>query len=235
MGLLGSVDPLYVLSGVGVGFVVGLTGVGGGSLMTPILVLVFGVHPVTAVGTDLLYASVTKAVGTVVHGVGDTIDWGVGGLLASGSIPATALTLFLLNRTGIERGRDSGLITATLGAALVITAITVIFRQKIVAYAARRRDQNNPRHTRNLTVAVGATLGALVSISSVGAGAIGVTALILLYPGLSTARIVGTDIAHAVPLTLIAGLGHWLLGSVDLVIPCARCCLDRCQGSWRGA
>jgi uncharacterized protein len=218
MDLFGSVNPLYVLSGLVVGFIVGLTGVGGGSLMTPILVLLFGVHPVTAVGTDLLYASVTKAVGTAAHGVGDTIDWGVAGLLASGSIPATALTLIILQRFGIESGKFSGLITVTLGAALVITALTVIFRHQIVAYAARGRNEDHPRRTRNLTIATGAALGVLVSISSVGAGAIGVTALILLYPGLSIARIVGTDIAHAVPLTLVAGLGHWLLGSVDLLI-----------------
>ena len=172
----------------------------------------------TSVGTDLLYASVTKAVGTVAHRVGDTIDWRVAGLLASGSIPATALTLFMLNRFGIESGRGSGLITSTLGAALIITALTVIFRQQIVAYASRGRDKSHPRRTRSLTVATGAVIGVLVSISSVGAGAIGVTALILLYPGLSIARIVGTDIAHAVPLTLVAGLGHWLLGSVDLLI-----------------
>ena len=186
--------------------------------MTPILVLFFGVLPVTAVGIDLLYASVTNAVGAAAHGVGDTIDWGVAGLLASGSIPATVLTLFMLKQFGSESGRGSGLITFALGAALVITALVVIFRQRIVAYAAHGREGRNPQRTRKLTVAAGAVLGVLVSISSVGAGAIGVTALILLYPGLSTARIVGTDIAHAVPLTLVAGLGHWLLGSVDLLI-----------------
>src|SRR6476620_262463 len=103
MDLFGSVDPLYVLSGLGVGFIVGLTGVGGGSLMTPLLVLLFGVHPVTAAGTDLLYASVTKAVGTVTHAIGDTVDWGVAGLLASGSIPASVLALFMLKQFGIER------------------------------------------------------------------------------------------------------------------------------------
>jgi uncharacterized membrane protein YfcA len=216
MDIAGLINPLYVLSGLVVGFVVGLTGVGGGSLMTPILVLLFGVHPVTAVGTDLLYASATKAVGTAMHRVGDTIDWGVAGLLASGSIPATALTLFVLRKLGVEGG--DGLITTILGAALVVTALAVMCRRWIVTYAARIRGKDDPRRTRALTIVTGAVLGALVSATSVGAGALGVTALIILYPGFSTARIVGTDIAHAVPLTLVAGLGHWLIGSVDILI-----------------
>src|SRR4051794_29273808 len=107
MGMLGSVNPLYVLSGLFVGFVVGLTGVGGGSLMTPLLVLLFGVHPVTAVGTDLLYACATKAVGTAVHRVGGTVDWPIAGLLAAGSIPATALTLVAFRHFGAESGKVS--------------------------------------------------------------------------------------------------------------------------------
>ena len=210
-------NPLYALSGLFVGFVVGLTGVGGGSLMTPILVLLFGVHPMTAVGTDLLYASVTKAVGTAVHRVGDTIDWRVACFLATGSIPATALTLFLLQRFGLESG--NGLVMAILGAVLVVTSLAVMRRRWIITNAAHvLRSNVSPRRTRILTIAVGAVLGALVAATSVGAGAIGVTALILLYPELSTARIVGTDIAHAVPLTLVAGLGHWLLGSVDALL-----------------
>jgi uncharacterized membrane protein YfcA len=216
MDVPGIINPLYVLSGLVVGFVVGLTGVGGGSLMTPILVLLFGVHPVTAVGTDLLYAAATKAVGTAAHRVGGTIDWGVAGLLASGSVPATVLTLFLLRQYGVTGG--DGLITTTLGAALVVTALAVTCRRWIVARVTRMRGNDAPRHTRALTIITGAVLGALVSITSVGAGALGVTALILLYPRLSTARIVGTDIAHAVPLTLVAGLGHWIIGSVDGLI-----------------
>jgi uncharacterized protein len=147
MSLLSSIDPLYVLSGFGVGFLVGQTGMGGGALMTPILVLLFGVHPTTAVGTDLLFAAATKTIGTLAHSAHHTVNWGVVGWLASGSVPATAITL-------------------------------------------------------------------LVTISSVGAGAIGVTALLLLYPLLPMATIVGSDIAHAVPLTLVAGIGHWWIGSV---------------------
>jgi uncharacterized membrane protein YfcA len=150
------------------------------------------------------------------HRVGGTVDWGVAGLLASGSVPATVLTLFVLRRFGVEGG--DGLITTTLGAALVVTALAVTCRRRIVSYAARIRGKDDPRRTRALTIVTGAALGALVSATSVGAGALGVTALILLYPGLSTARIVGTDIAHAVPLTLVAGLGHWLIGSVDGLI-----------------
>jgi uncharacterized protein len=210
-----SVTLLYMLSGFGVGFLVGMTGVGGGSLMTPLLILLFGVHPTTAVGSDLLYAAATKTGGTLVHGLTRTIDWRVVGRLAAGSVPATAVTLLALARletTGIAAG---SLITWALSGGLFLTAIALIFRRQILVAYAARIGRLSPRRTLRLTIATGAVLGVLVSASSVGAGAIGMTALILLYPELSTERIVGSDIAHAVPLTLLAGMGHWILGSVD--------------------
>jgi hypothetical protein len=209
-------DPLYSLSGFAVGALVGMTGVGGGSLMTPILILLFGIHPATAVGTDLLYASATKTVGTAVHGVSRTVDWRVVGRLALGSIPMTALTLGMLSQLGAETAAVNTLITSVLSGALFATAIALLFRKKIVSRYGAYLMAMDPKKTRNMTIAMGAILGVLVSISSVGAGAIGVTALILLYPHLPMARIVGSDIAHAVPLTLIAGLGHWILGLTDL-------------------
>jgi uncharacterized membrane protein YfcA len=215
MEILGSIDPLYALSGFVVGALVGLTGVGGGSLMTPLLVLAFGVHPATAVGTDLLYASATKSVGTVVHGASRTIDWQIVGRLAAGSVPATAITLLALARYGKQLGLAHGLITSVLGVALIFTAVAVFFRKAIVDYFARRAGPANPRRTTALTILLGAVLGALVSLSSVGAGAIGMTVLLVLYPRAPVARLVGSDIAHAVPLTLLGGLGHWLMGSVD--------------------
>lgn len=214
--VLADINPLYSLAGVAVGILVGLTGVGGGSLMTPLLVLAFGFHPATAVGTDLLYASATKSVGTVVHGAGGTIDWRVVARLASGSVPATTLTLAWLAWTGAQLGSAAHLITATLGVALLATAVAILFRRQIVAYCQARIGLMSDRRAARSTIVLGALLGVLVSLSSVGAGALGMTALLILYPQLPTNRLVGSDIAHAVPLTLIAGSGHWLMGTVDL-------------------
>jgi uncharacterized membrane protein YfcA len=209
------IDLLYSASGLFVGFLVGLTGVGGGSLMTPILVLLFGIHPATAVGTDLLYAAATKAAGTLVHGMKGSVDWQVTTRLAAGSVPAATLTLILLHRYGMNSPRGAHLIQVVLGAALLITAVALIFRPQLTALAARRRREPGQARTLAFTILTGAILGVLVSLTSVGAGAIGVTVLLLLYPTLPTTRIVGSDIAHAVPLTLLAGAGHWLLGSID--------------------
>lgn len=213
-----AVNPFYSVSGFGVGLLVGLTGVGGGSLMTPLLVLLFGIHPATAVGTDLLYAAVTKSAGTVIHGIAKTIDWRVVGRLAAGSIPAMALTLALLSRFDVHGQTAGSLISTLLGIMLIVTAGSLIFRRRLLEFYASRIGELKPNRTLILTVATGAMLGVAVSLSSVGAGAMGVTALVLLYPRLPTARIVGSDIAHAVPLTLFAGLGHWLMGSVDWLL-----------------
>ncbi len=208
-------DPRYVVSGFGVGALVGLTGVGGGSLMTPLLVLLFRFHPGTAVGTDLLYASATKAVGTAVHGANRTVDWAIVGRMALGSVPASILSLYFLYALGVHGVAAAKLISVTLGFALMLTAVTLVFRNRIVAFVGAHFPEPNPKTTAYLTTILGAALGVLITLSSVGAGAIGVTVLILLYPRLATGRIVGTDIAHAVPLTLIAGLGHWWLGTVN--------------------
>jgi hypothetical protein len=206
--------PLYTLSGLVIGFIVGLTGVGGGSLMTPVLVLLFGVHPATAVGTDLLYAAVTKSAGTGMHGFNRAVDWRIVARLAAGSVPAAAATLVLLTLTGAQSQATGRLVSLVLGTMLVLTAISLFVRPRLMAFAARRPDMPLQRQAL-LTMATGVVLGVLVSISSVGAGAIGVSALMLLYPRLPVLRIVGSDIAHAVPLTLIAGLGHWIIGDVD--------------------
>jgi len=208
-------DPRFVVSGFAVGALVGLTGVGGGSLMTPLLVLLFHFHPGTAVGTDLLYASATKTVGTAVHGANKTVDWAIVGRMALGSVPAAILSLYFLYALGVHGVAAAKLISVTLGFALMLTAVTLIFRGRIVAFVAARFPEPSPQTTAYLTTVLGAILGVLITLSSVGAGAIGVTVLILLYPRLATSRIVGSDIAHAVPLTLVAGLGHWWLGSVN--------------------
>jgi hypothetical protein len=224
MHILQHIDPLYVLSGLLVGALVGFTGVGGGSLMTPLLILVFGVHPSSAVGTDLLYASITKMGGSTVHGFNKTIDWKVVGLLALGSVPLTLITIFALYELGVHTKAVQHVITNVLGVALLLTAISLILRQQIQRLYDRRIGELPPRLVAILTVLTGAVLGVLVTISSVGAGAIGVTALVLLYPKLPAQRIVGSDIAHAVPLTLLAGIGHSILGTINWTILLSLLC-----------
>jgi uncharacterized protein len=210
-----AIDPLYVASGFGVGLLVGMTGVGGGSLMTPLLILMFGTHPATAVGTDLLFAAATKTAGSAVHGFVRSIHWPAVIRLASGSIPASVLTLLVLSQLDLRTGSERMLINLVLCFGLLLTAASLIFRKAIMERHRKRLERVEPATTAKATVVAGVVLGVLVSISSVGAGAVGVTMLLLLYPRLPMATVVGTDIAHAVPLTLVAGMGHWMLGSVD--------------------
>jgi uncharacterized membrane protein YfcA len=186
--------------------------------MTPLLVLLFGFHPATAVGTDLLYASVTKSVGTAVHGKRHTVDWKIVGGLASGSVPASIVTLSLMGYFGVKGAGTAFVFNLLLGGALLVTSLTVFFRPLILRWAGHHIDTLEERRVTHWTVFIGVMLGVLVSITSVGAGALGTTALLILYPRLPVARVAGSDIAHAVPLTLIAGIGHWLMGSVDLVL-----------------
>jgi len=209
------IDPLYVASGFGVGLLVGMTGVGGGSLMTPLLILLFGIHPSTAVGTDLLYAAATKTGGSLMHGVSRSIHWPAVIRLACGSIPASILTMILMWQFELGAAAQRSLVNLVLCVALLLTATSLIFRKWILDRCRARMERIDARTTTIATVATGAALGVLVSISSVGAGAVGVTVLLLLYPRLPMATIVGSDIAHAVPLTLVAGAGHWALGTVD--------------------
>ncbi len=215
MNAISSMQFLYPISGFVVGLLVGLTGVGGGSLMTPLLILLFGIHPATAVGTDLLYAAATKSAGGIVHGLNRTVDLRVVRRLAVGSVPMTIVTIATLSYFDIRGDGVRQLIGAVLAFALLLTAFTLVFRNRIVARFAPGLSALSPNRIALLTVVVGGVLGILVSISSVGAGAIGVTALVLLYPKLPTARIVGSDIVHAIPLTLVGGIGHWFLGSID--------------------
>jgi uncharacterized membrane protein YfcA len=216
MALFGMIEPGYALAGVLVGFLVGQTGVGGGSLMTPLLILLFRIHPVTAVGTDLLFAAITKSVGTLVHGAHGTVDWRITVRLAMGSVPATLLTLLIASRLQMTGHGASSLIGGLLGTMLILTGIALLYQRRIARLLAPLMARIPERGIVLMTVLTGAVLGSLVSLTSVGAGAIGVTVLLLLYPTLSPARIVGSDLAHAVPLTLVAGAGHWWLGSVDV-------------------
>ena len=218
MSAIYSIAYLYTISGFAVGLLVGMTGVGGGALMTPILILLFGIHPAAAVGTDLLHAAATKTAGSVVHGLKGSIDWSVVRRLATGSVPMTVVTIAAMSALDINGAAGRNLVNAVLTLALIATAIALVFRGRIVARYADRLGRLAPKQVVALTVAVGAVLGTIVSLSSVGAGAIGVTCLLLLYPRLPAVKIVGSDIAHAVPLTFVAGIGHWFLGSVDFQV-----------------
>jgi uncharacterized membrane protein YfcA len=205
-----------ILPGFGIGLLIGLTGMGGGSITTALLIVIVGVAPVTAVGTDLLFAAVTKVAGAAVHARNRTVDWRIVGLLAGGSLPATVVTIWLLSRTplgspGVGRG-----ISLIIGAALVVSAVALLLRSRWpVGSPSRDETDRVGLKRRALTTALGLVLGVLVTVSSVGAGAIALAMLVFLYPNLPAARLVGSDIAHAVPLTLLAGLGHWYLGSID--------------------
>lgn len=207
------IDFPQALSGFVVGVIVGLTGVGGGSLMTPLLVLLFGIHPATAVGTDLLHAAITKSGGTFVHAKKNRVDWRITALLAAGSLPAAVITLFSLHAFTGGLG-SSKIITTTLGLALIFTGLALALRARMKRLSKAYGHVAHSRHP-GFTIATGVVLGILVSLSSVGAGALGITALIFLYPRLAAQRIVASDLAHAVPLTLVAGVGHWLFGDVD--------------------
>jgi uncharacterized membrane protein YfcA len=206
------------IAGLLVGTIVGITGVGGGALMTPILVLLFGIAPTTAVGTDLLYASVTKVFGTAVHHKHGTVDWQVVRRLASGSLPAAALTVWWMHSSGTGSVKG-GVIIFALGIALAITALGMLFKDQLHAFGTRLRVGDSERFKAMqpaLTVAAGVLLGVMVTMTSVGAGALGTVMLVYLYPlRLTAGRLVGTDLAHAIPLTLIAGLGHLSLGNVN--------------------
>jgi len=212
-------DLLNPLAGFVVGVLVGFTGVGGGALMTPLLVFFFGVAPQTAIGTDLLFASITKSVGTWVHGTRGSVDWLVLRRLASGSLPAAALTLLVIAYFPPEKELKSLLLPA-LGWALALTSAAMAFQPQLHRLGQRLRTTEPDRFKQMqpaLTVFAGALLGFLVTLTSIGAGALGVVMLVYLYPyRLTPAKLVGTDIAHAVPLTLVAGLGHLTLGNVDL-------------------
>ena len=204
----------YIIAGFVVGLLVGLTGVGGGSLMTPILVLFFHIKPAFAVGTDLLYAAITKRVGIFAHGKLGNIDWKIVRLLAYGSVPASIVTTLYLRQMDIASDSAVSTIKFWLGVALLVTSLSVIFRSQLAKFS-KREHLINAKFTPYLTVFLGLILGFLVTLTSVGAGALGVTALLIIYPNRLITTIIGSDIAHAVPLTLVAGLGHASLGTVD--------------------
>ncbi len=215
-------ELMYTAAGLGVGFIVGLTGVGGGALMTPLLVLFFGIAPSVAVGTDLLYAAITKTGGVWVHGRRGSVAWKIAGLLALGSVPAALATIGLLKVFAVNTRHFESVVTTALGGALMLTALALLFKERLRNYARRNapatQTDQDWKWLDAATIATGAVLGVVVTVTSIGAGAMGAVALFFLYPRLSTVQIVGTDLAHAVPLTAVAGMGHFYLGTVDTAL-----------------
>lgn len=226
-------DSIAILSGFAVGAIVGMTGVGGGSLMTPLLIGVFKLHPALAIGTDLWFAALTKTGGAVAHTRHGHVDWGITKLLLAGSLPAAVAMIALMHATGITKNWASAL-TLSLGIALLLTAVVVAYRQAWTAVGLKLERWLPEQHKPALTIASGAILGALVTLSSIGAGALGATLILLLYPRIQAQRLVGTDIAHAVPLTLVAGIGHATLGHVDWNLLGALL-IGSLPGIWLGA
>ena len=206
----------YIVSGFAVGLLVGMTGVGGGSLMTPLLTLLFGVPPSVAVGTDLAFASITKTAGTFTHRLRGTVHWDIVKLLCIGALPAAVVATLALKHFGTLNEEIGQLIRYSIAGSVMLTVVALVFKGKMLAWInARPERQLQGRALASATIISGAVLGILVTVSSIGAGAIGATLLVMLYPRLSSAEVAGTDIAYAVPLTAIAALGHWWLGSIN--------------------
>jgi hypothetical protein len=232
-------DLAFIFAGFAVGLIVGLTGVGGGSLMTPLLIFGFGIKPHLAIGTDLLFAAFTKLGGTVSLARQRIVPWRLVGALSMGSIPAALVTLYVLHNLGPANPAVQQAMTLTLGIALLLTALATLYKaiqgKKIprLIDGAQLDEATKPRHW-SLPILFGCVIGTLVTLTSVGAGAIGVTALILLYPMLPLPRIVAADIAYAVPLTLVAGLGHASLGSVDWLL-LGKLLMGSLPGIWIGS
>lgn len=206
----------YIVSGFAVGLLVGMTGVGGGSLMTPLLTLIFGIPPSVAVGTDLAFASITKTAGTFTHRLRGTVRWDIVKLLCYGALPAAILTTLALKHFGTVDKNIAQLIRYSIAGSVLLTVVAILFKSKMLAWLAAHPERHlQGRALAAATIIAGIVLGTLVTVSSIGAGAIGATLLVMLYPRLSSAEVAGTDIAYAVPLTAIAAFGHWWLGSIN--------------------
>lgn len=218
----------FILAGVLVGFCVGVTGVGGGSLMTPILISLFRIEPHIAIGTDLLYAAISKFCGSLVHAKKLNIVWPIVLWLALGSIPASLATTWVLEHYLSQSSQYKMILTTVLGFMLTLTGISIIFRSQIEKFFSKfgkkldietiEQERQRLKEKRLKILIMGVILGIFVTLSSVGAGAFGIMALILMFPNLPMIRIIGSDVVHAVLLTLVAGLGHMNSGNVDFTL-----------------
>lgn len=227
------IDITAIVSGFAVGAIVGMTGVGGGSLMTPLLMGVFRLNPAVAIGTDLWFAAITKGGGAWVHARQNHVDWRITGWLLGGSLPASLITIVTMHASGFGKSWF-GTLTFTLGIALLLTALVIANKSAWSRLGLKLERWITPARQGPMTLAAGAVLGVLVTMTSIGAGALGATLLVLLHPRLSAHRLVGTDIAHAVPLTLVAGIGHATLGNVDWTL-LGSLLIGSLPGIWLGA
>jgi hypothetical protein len=211
-------DAMLMTAGAATGLLVGLTGVGGGAVMTPLLLLVFGVAPMSAIGTDLWFAAITKIAATRIHHGNGLIDWQVVRRLWLGSLPASALTLLWMTIVPIG-AETAGFLKAMIAGAVVLTALAMLFQKQLHGLGRKFRIESVDKFKSlqgPLTVAAGATLGILVTLTSIGAGALGVVFLAYLYPlRLTASRLIATDIVHAIPLAVFAGMGHLVIGNVN--------------------
>ncbi|HGW3980916.1 TPA: sulfite exporter TauE/SafE family protein [Acinetobacter baumannii] len=217
----------FILAGMLVGFCVGITGVGGGSLMTPILIGLFRIEPHIAIGTDLLYAAISKFCGSMVHAKKLNIVWPIVLWLAVGSIPASFGTAWVLEHYLSQSTHYKAVLTMVLGFMLTLTGVSIIFRTRIEKFFNKFRNKENTQteneqlavqNKRTYIVIMGIILGVFVTLSSVGAGAFGIMALVIMFPNLPMIRIIGSDVVHAVLLTLVAGLGHMSAGNIDFML-----------------
>tara|TARA_R110002072_G_scaffold48681_1_gene133006 strand:- start:21271 stop:22053 length:783 start_codon:yes stop_codon:yes gene_type:complete len=215
-------DFSFTIIGFLVGFIVGMTGVGGGSLMTPILVLGFGIKPAIAVGTDLLYAAITKSGGVFVHYKHGNIQWPIVILLSLGSVPASIFSIFVIKHLDASGINYDNLIMSTLSIALILTALFLLTRNQLHKFSQKEQFSAlkllHRKYRKPVTIFAGVLIGILVTLSSVGAGVIGAAFLFFLYPRFKAIKIVATDLAHAIPITTIAGLGHAHIGAVNYVL-----------------
>ncbi len=213
---------IYIISGFAVGVLVGLTGVGGGSLMTPLMIFAFNVQPIVAVGTDLLFAAITKTGGIISHNRRGTICWNIVGWMSLGSLPTAVVTVYVLDmvRTTNPNFHIDAFVNTLLGVALILTALALYLKNHIhdSGQTIKKLLPNWKQWRTPVTILAGVLLGILVPITSIGAGAFGAAILLFLYPSLPTMRVVGTDLAHAVPLTALAGMGHMQMGTVDFTL-----------------
>lgn len=211
-------DPMLIVAGATTGFLVGLTGVGGGALMTPLLLLIFGIAPLTAVGTDLWFAAITKLFATRIHQRHGLIDWQVVRRLWLGSLSASVLTLLWMTAHPVDQTAVSSLKTM-IAFAVLLTAAGILMQKHLHALGHKLRTTDADHFKAwqpPLTVLAGAVLGVLVTLTSVGAGALGAVFLAYLYPlRLTPPRLIATDIVHAIPLAFFAGTGHLIVGNIN--------------------
>ncbi|MBA2522414.1 MAG: sulfite exporter TauE/SafE family protein [Solirubrobacterales bacterium] len=210
-------DPAIVVFGFGIGVLVGMTGMGGASLMTPLLILIFGVQPVTAIGTDIFYAAITKTVGGVQHLRAGTVHRGLAFWMACGSVPAAIGGVFVIEKLQDAYGEDrlEGIVFGILGATLLVVGVSTLIRTLFLPDVIKERFAMH-LHRRHIiaAVATGVTTGFVIGLTSAGSGTLIAIILIAVFR-LTPQRVVGTDIFHAAVLLWAAGIAHWIGGNVD--------------------